>query len=40
MGVLRTTFVIDGAGVVLRRWDNVKVPGHAAEVLAFVRGLV
>jgi len=40
MGVLRTTFVIDGAGVVVRRWDNVKVPGHAAEVLAFVRGLV
>ncbi len=33
MGIVRTTYLIDGAGKVARRWDNVKVNGHAAEVL-------
>ncbi len=32
----RTTFVIDKQGVVRRIFENVKVPGHADEVLAFV----
>jgi peroxiredoxin Q/BCP len=36
MGVARTTYLIDGAGKVARRWDKVKVEGHAAEVLAAV----
>ncbi len=39
MGVVRTTFLIDGDGRVVRRWDRVKVPGHAAEVLASVKAL-
>ncbi|MGA1399487.1 MAG: thioredoxin-dependent thiol peroxidase [Phycisphaerales bacterium] len=39
MGVVRTTYLIDAAGKVARRWDNVKVPGHAEEVLAAVKAL-
>ncbi len=38
-GVERSTFVIDAAGVVRREWRGVKVPGHAQEVLEFVRSL-
>ena len=30
---------IDGAGKVARVWHNVKVKGHAAEVLEAVKGL-
>lgn len=39
MGIERSTFLIDGAGVVRRVWRKVKVPGHAAEVLAAARSL-
>lgn len=39
MGVVRTTYLIDGKGRVARRWDQVKVPGHDAEVLDAVRSL-
>lgn len=38
-GVERSTFVIDRNGVLRREWRGVKVPGHAGEVLAFVRTL-
>lgn len=34
MGVVRTTYLIDATGTVARRWDRVKVPGHAEEVVA------
>jgi len=39
MGVDRSTFLIDGQGVVRRIWRKVKVPGHVAEVLKVVREL-
>lgn len=39
MGVERTTVLIDAKGIVRRVWEKVKVPGHAEEVLAAVRGL-
>lgn len=39
MGIVRTTYLIDGKGKVARRWDKVKVDGHAEEVLAAVRAL-
>ncbi len=39
MGIERTTFLIDGQGKVARRWDKVKVPGHAEEVLQAVKDL-
>jgi peroxiredoxin Q/BCP len=33
MGIARTTYLIDAAGRVARRWDNVKVDGHTEAVL-------
>lgn len=33
MGVVRTTYVIDAAGIVHGRWDRVRIRGHIAEVL-------
>ena len=39
MGVERSTFLIDGAGVLRAEWRKVRVPGHVAEVLEAVRGL-
>jgi peroxiredoxin Q/BCP len=38
-GIERSTFVIDGMGVLVREWRGVKVPGHAEEVLNFVKAL-
>ena len=39
MGIERSTFLIDGAGVIRRVWRKVKVPGHAAEVLEAAKAL-
>jgi thioredoxin-dependent peroxiredoxin len=39
MGVERSTFLVDKAGKLARIWSKVKVPGHAAEVLAAVKAL-
>jgi peroxiredoxin Q/BCP len=39
MGVARTTYLIGADGKVARRWDKVKVDGHAEEVLEAVRAL-
>jgi len=39
MGVIRKTFLIDGAGRIVRIWPNVRVPGHAEEVLDAARSL-
>lgn len=39
MGVVRSTFLIDAAGKLRREWRNVKVKGHAEEVLEAVRAL-
>jgi len=33
MGIARTTYLIGPDGKVVRRWDKVKVDGHAEEVL-------
>ncbi len=38
-GIERSTFVIDGKGVLRREWRGVKVPGHVDEVLQFVQTL-
>ena len=34
MGLVRTTYLIGGDGKVVKRWDRVKVDGHAEAVLA------
>ena len=39
MGIERSTFLIDAAGVLRAEWRKVKVPGHVEEVLAAVKGL-
>jgi thioredoxin-dependent peroxiredoxin len=39
MGVERSTFLIDGSGVLKQEWRKVKVPGHADAVLAAAQAL-
>jgi peroxiredoxin Q/BCP len=36
-GIERSTFVIDREGRIAKEWRGVKVPGHAREVLEFVK---
>jgi peroxiredoxin Q/BCP len=38
-GIERSTFVVDEKGLLAREWRGVKVPGHAEEVLNFVKAL-
>jgi thioredoxin-dependent peroxiredoxin len=37
MGIVRTTYLIGPDGKIQRRWDNVKVDGHAEEVLGALK---
>lgn len=37
MGVVRTTYLIGPDGKIARRWDKVKVSGHAEAVLEEIR---
>jgi len=39
MGMDRSTFLIDGKGVIRGLWRKVKVPGHVDEVLKAVKAL-
>jgi len=39
LGIERSTFLIDGHGVLRQEWRKVKVAGHAQEVLDAVRAL-
>ena len=39
MGIDRSTFLIDGEGIVRGAWYKVKVPGHVAQVLKAVQAL-
>ena len=39
MGIRRTTLLIGPDAHIARVWDNVKVPGHAEEVLAAAKAL-
>lgn len=38
-GIERSTFVLDRDGKVYKAWRGVKVPGHAEEVLAFIKSV-
>ena len=38
-GIERSTFVIAADGTLAREWRGVKVPGHADDVLEFVRSI-
>lgn len=39
LGVDRSTFLIDKAGVLRQEWRGVKVPGHVDAVLAAAQAL-
>jgi len=39
MGIVRSTFLIDGNGVLQKEWRKVKVKGHVDEVLEAVKSL-
>ena len=39
MGIVRSTFLIDGSGQVAQVWPKVSVKGHVDEVLAALRSL-
>ena len=39
MGIARTTYLIGADGKVAKRWDNVKVADHVAQVYDAVRSL-
>jgi peroxiredoxin Q/BCP len=39
MGIDRSTILVDAGGRVARIWRKVKVPGHAAEVMAAAKAL-
>ena len=34
MGIIRSTFLIDKDGVLIKKWTNVKAKGHAEKVKA------
>jgi peroxiredoxin Q/BCP len=38
-GIERSTFLIEGAGKLIREWRGVRVPGHVDEVLEAVKAL-
>ena len=38
-GIERSTFIIDGLGALRREWRGIKAPGHAQQVLDFVKTL-
>ena len=39
MGIVRSTFLIDPQGNIIKHWDAVKVSGHVDEVLSAVTSL-
>ena len=40
MGVVRTTYLIDKKGKILRIWNNVKAKDHAQEVLKTLKSFI
>ena len=39
MGVVRTTYLLDKKGQLLKVWNNVKAKGHADEVLETLKNI-
>ena len=40
MGVVRTTYLLDKKGKILRVWNNVKAKDHAIEVLETLKSII
>ncbi len=39
LGIVRSTFLLDEAGILRREWRNVKIKGHAEDVLTAAQSL-
>ena len=39
-GIIRTTFLVDAEGTIVKEWRGVKVKGHVDEVLAAIKELL
>ena len=39
-GIIRSTFLIDAEGTIVKEWRSVKVKGHVDEVLAAIKELL
>ena len=39
MGTIRSTYLIDKKGLIIKAWDNVKVKDHAKEVLETLKSI-
>jgi len=39
MGINRTTFILDSEKEIIKSYEGVKAPGHAKEVLEFVKSI-
>ena len=39
MGIVRTIFLIDPSGKIIKIWDNVKVKDHAKDVLDTLKNI-
>ena len=40
MGIIRSTYLIDKKGKVLKVWNNIKVKDHAKEVFETLKNIV
>ena len=40
MGIIRSTYLINKKGIILKVWNNVKVKDHAKEVLETLQNIV
>ena len=40
MGIIRTTFLLDKKGKIIKIWENVKVKDHAKEVLETLKDII
>jgi thioredoxin-dependent peroxiredoxin len=40
MGITRSTFLFDRGGALLKKWLNVKVTNHVAQVISFIERVV
>ncbi|MBC7498447.1 peroxiredoxin [Candidatus Gracilibacteria bacterium] len=40
IGVIRSTFLLDNTGEILKEWRNVKATGHAEKVLREVKEII
>ncbi len=39
MGIIRSTFVLDPQGKILKTWENVRVNNHTQEILEFLKSI-